>query len=251
MRPPGPPSRPLVHDATGAQSDRAGEGVLPDRRPGPSTTKDSPRTLSTDDPIKIRSLVLGRRPHGDVVGSRHSTMLVTLIADDLTGACDAGAPFAGRAPVGVFVAPTSPGPEWTVAAVDTESRELLAADAAAATQAAVGRLGARLPGGLLFKKIDSTLRGPIGAELEALLAVSGRQVALVCPAFPAQGRTVSAGTLLVNERPAHESPIARDPAYPGSTSDVAEIVRRGTVRPVSLVPLERVRGDNAALVRTL
>src|SRR5262249_42479940 len=144
-----------------------------------------------------------------------------------------------------------PGSEWTAAAVDTESRALPPADAAAAVRAAVERLGARLPGGLLLKKIDSTLRGPIGAELDALLTVSARRAALVCPAFPGQGRAVAAGTLLVHGPPAHESPIARDPAYPGSTSDVAEIIRRGTARPVSLVPLERVRGDSGALVRTL
>src|SRR5262245_61117088 len=88
----------------------------------------------------LRRGSLARSTTRDVIASRHSTMLVTLIADDLTGACDAGALFAGRAPVGVFVAPASPGPEWTVAAVDTESRELLPADAAAAVRAAIGCL---------------------------------------------------------------------------------------------------------------
>ena len=65
----------------------------------------------------------------DMVGFWTSIMLVTLIADDLTGACDAGAPFAGRSRVVVFVAPASPGPEWSVAAVDTESRGLAPAEA--------------------------------------------------------------------------------------------------------------------------
>ena len=34
-----------------------------------------------------------------------ASMVVTIIADDLTGACDTGALFAGHGPVGVFVAP--------------------------------------------------------------------------------------------------------------------------------------------------
>jgi D-threonate/D-erythronate kinase len=178
-------------------------------------------------------------------------MLATLIADDLTGACDAGAPFAGRGRVGVFVAPASPGPEWTVAAVDTESRGLPPVDAAEAVRGVVRRLGTRPAGGLLFKKIDSTLRGPIGAELEALLETSGRRAALLCPAFPDQGRTVLNGTLLVSGAPAHENPIGRDPAYPGPTSNVVEIVRRGAARPVSFLPLDHVRGDRDALARTL
>jgi uncharacterized protein YgbK (DUF1537 family) len=178
-------------------------------------------------------------------------MLATLIADDLTGACDAAAPFAGRGLVSVFVAPRSPGPEWNVAAVDTESRGLPADAAAAVMRAAVMRLGARPSEGILFKKIDSTLRGPIGAEVEALLQASGRRAALLCPAFPAQGRTVVNGTLLVGGAPAHESPVARDPAYPGQTSDVVEIVRRGTARPLAFLPLERVRADRAGLARAL
>ena len=178
-------------------------------------------------------------------------MRATLIADDLTGACDAGAPFAGRGPVGVFISPASPGPEWSVAVVDTESRGRSPADARDAVRAAASRLGARFNPGLLFKKIDSTLRGPTGAEVDALLAASGRRTALLCPAFPGQGRMVVNGVLLVNGTRAHESSIARDPTYPGPTSDVAEIIRRGTARSVSRLPLHRVRGDADALAMIL
>ena len=53
-----------------------------------------------------------------VIGFRPS-MPLTILADDLTGACDSGALFAGRGRVGLFVEPASPGPEWAVAAVDT------------------------------------------------------------------------------------------------------------------------------------
>jgi len=58
-------------------------------------------------------------------------MAVTIIADDLTGACDAGALFGGRGPVGVFVSPELPDARWPAAAVDCESRALPPADAAA------------------------------------------------------------------------------------------------------------------------
>src|SRR5262249_10218990 len=59
------------------------------------------------------------------------------------------------------------------------------------------------------------------------------------------------GTLMVNGTPAHESAISRDPAYPAPTSDVVAIVRRGAARPVSLLPLDRVRGDPDELRRSL
>jgi D-threonate/D-erythronate kinase len=178
-------------------------------------------------------------------------MQAMLIADDLTGACDAGAQFAGRGPVPVFVAPSSPGSEWTIAVVDTESRSLSPEDASDRIRAAVTRLGGRLATGLLFKKIDSTLRGPVTAELEALLDASGRRAALVCPAFPGQHRTVVDGMLLVKGAPVHESPIGKDPAFPGGTSDVVEIVGRRANRPVRRVALARVRGDHGNLARAL
>jgi uncharacterized protein YgbK (DUF1537 family) len=179
-------------------------------------------------------------------------MLMTLIADDLTGACDAGALFAGRAPVPVVVDAERVDPAWRVAAVDTESRGLSQAEARARVDSIATRLGPRLRGGLVFKKIDSTLRGPVGAELCALLEATGRSTAVVCSAFPAQGRSIARGLLSVGGQPAHLSPIGRDPAYPASTSDVADILRRsGARRPVRHLSLSQVRGTAGEIRRAL
>lgn len=178
-------------------------------------------------------------------------MAVTIIADDLTGACDAGALFAGRGPVGVFVAPDLPGARWPVAAVDTESRSLRPSDAAECIRCLAGRLASRFDGGRIFKKIDSTARGPVAVELDALMDATGSAAALVCPAFPAQGRTLRDGVLSVFGRAAHKSPIGRDPDYPGPTSDLVEILSSATGRSVSLLPLKEVRGSVDELARAL
>jgi len=185
-------------------------------------------------------------------------MAVTIIADDLSGACDAGALFAGRGPVGVFVAPELPDARWLAAAVDTESRALPPATAAERVRRAVDGLQARLGGGRIFKKLDSTVRGPVAAEIWALMGASGATTALVCPAFPAQGRTVRDGVLSVFGQPAHESPAGRDPDYPGPTSDLVEILSSPSGRPVSLLPLpvsllplKEVRGPIEELARAL
>ena len=77
-------------------------------------------------------------------------MTVTIIADDLTGACDAGAVFCGGGPVAVFVAPGAPGPAWPVAAVDSESRALPPADAARRMRELAGRLAPRLAAGVVL-----------------------------------------------------------------------------------------------------
>jgi uncharacterized protein YgbK (DUF1537 family) len=48
-----------------------------------------------------------------------------------------------------------------------------------------------------YKKIDSTLRGNLGSELDAALDALGRAHAVICPAFPAQGRSLLNGSLVV------------------------------------------------------
>ena len=178
-------------------------------------------------------------------------MTITLIADDLTGACDAGAHFSGRGRVGVFVDATRVDVTRAVAVVDTESRALSPSEAGARVRAVARDLRARIRAGFVFKKIDSTLRGPVTAEIEALLEVTGRPTALVCSSFPALGRTVTGGVLCVDGLPAHTSAIGRDPAYPGATSVVTDILRRGAARPVRHLSLESVRGGSAALKAAL
>ena len=116
-----------------------------------------------------------------------------LIADDLTGALDAGAGFAaaGLRAALPFSADPEDVPEADVVLVNTATREGSAAAAARITREAAERL--RATGiGHVYKKIDSVLRGHPGPELAAVLDVF-RGRALVAPAFPAQDRTTRAG----------------------------------------------------------
>ncbi|HET7875590.1 MAG TPA: four-carbon acid sugar kinase family protein [Methylomirabilota bacterium] len=177
--------------------------------------------------------------------------MLTLVADDLTGACDSGALFSGPGPVGVLTDGLTLDPGWDVVSADTESRPLEPGDAAKRVWETARRLQPRLGHGLVFKKIDSTMRGPVAAELDALLLATGLRAALVCPAFPVQGRTVMNGVLRVGGRPAHETPIGQDPYYPGATSSVLEMLEGASERPVRHVPLREVRWGRDALARLL
>jgi uncharacterized protein YgbK (DUF1537 family) len=177
-------------------------------------------------------------------------MAVTLIADDLTGACDAGALFAGRGPVGVVTASLDHDDAAEALAVDTESRARDAPEAAKAVWDAARRFLGRFAEGVAFKKIDSTLRGQVAAEIGALLAAGGFRAALVCPSFPGQGRTVVDGFLRVHGTLAHRSPVGQDPFYPGETSSLVEILGAGD-RPVRHLPLREVRQAPEKLQRAL
>ena len=118
-----------------------------------------------------------------------------LIADDLTGACDAAVQFARRG-YRTNVHLDSDSEEAGVLAISAESRHLGAAE----LRRVMDELCQRLPvaqARLLFKKIDSTLRGNVGAETAAALTAFGCDVAVITPAFPAMGRTVEGGYLRV------------------------------------------------------
>jgi uncharacterized protein YgbK (DUF1537 family) len=168
-------------------------------------------------------------------------MTLTLIADDLTGACDAGALFAGRGSVTVPVDAAHVDEARPVVAVDTDSRSCPSDDARRRVAAVAHALAPRLPRGRLFKKLDSTLRGHAGAEIETLLAVSRRARALVAPAFPAESRVVVEGRLLVGGRPVHETAFGRDPAFPRATSAVVDLLGAGASLRVATLRLDTVR----------
>jgi len=176
-------------------------------------------------------------------------MLATLIADDLTGACDAGALFSGAGPVGIATDGLAFDPNRDVVAADTETRALDAGQAAKEVWDMARHLAPRFALGPAVKKLDSTLRGQVAAELDAMLLATGLRAALVCPAFPGQGRTVVDGILRVDGILAHESPIGQDPFYPGPTSSVIDIAKDGTERTVAHLRLSDVRWDHEALCR--
>ena len=70
-------------------------------------------------------------------------------------------------------------------------------------------------------RIDSTLRGNLGSETDAMLDCLGEDyVAIVAPCFPASGRIVIGGYMLVNGLPLHKTDIAIDPKTPVKVSEV-------------------------------
>jgi len=162
-----------------------------------------------------------------------SSLRVAVIADDLTGAADAGVQFtrAGyRTAVALPEASLPPAPDVDAVAVDTESRALPAAEAAARV-AAVAR--ALEPAPVLFKKIDSLLRGPLGAEVRAAADGGERPRMVVAPAFPAAGRTTRGGVQWVHGRPAERADVARRLAE-GGCEDVVVLSRIDLADPRSV-----------------
>lgn len=149
--------------------------------------------------------------------------MIIVIADDLTGAAEIGG-IAWRhglsAEIQVEIDLSSPA---DLLVVDTNSRGL---SPLAATErvVAVAEICRRAGVTHLFKKVDSVLRGPILAELYALMGVLGRERGLLVPANPGLGRTVGQGIYRVQGDPLDRTDFANDPDYPATSADVRHLL---------------------------
>ncbi|MFB8761452.1 four-carbon acid sugar kinase family protein [Nocardiopsis alba] len=152
-----------------------------------------------------------------------TTPRIAIVADDLTGAGDTAVQFV-HAGHRTELRLTPAGGDADVVAITTDSRALPAEEASATVARAVHDL--REAGvGLVYKKVDSTLRGPLRAEIDgALSAWTPDAVAVVCPAFPATGRVVQDGILLVDGVEVHRTAVGRDPVTPVTESHVAALL---------------------------
>ncbi len=172
-----------------------------------------------------------------------------ILADDLTGAADCAIAFGRR---GLAAAVTwgdatriEPG-RLPALAYDADSRGLPAEAAARRHAEILERL--LEPDRILFKKIDSTLRGQPAAETAAAIAClkagAGAAFGICAPAFPATGRTTVAGHVHVDGRPLEEAEVwRRDHTY--ASADLALVLASAGIR-VEKVPLAAVRSPDLA-----
>lgn len=166
-------------------------------------------------------------------------MNIGVIADDMSGSLDTGAQFANLGLRTKLRLARDIHDRSQVEVINTGSREKDEASAAASVQRAVESLNGRL----LYKKIDSTLRGHISTEIKTILRETGYHKAVICPAIIQEGRRVEGGKLWIGNRLLHETDFASDPTWPAKTSDIQE--RLGS--PIAQVSLSVVRSGESKL----
>jgi D-threonate/D-erythronate kinase len=149
---------------------------------------------------------------------------IVVIADDLTGAADCAASAATSGCETAVLLHSldnqnclADWPDSDIVSIDANSRCLSELRASELTIRLVHECDAQnadYPGYVLFKKIDSTLRGNVAAEMAALLQArrsvhpaSAKLALLMAPALPAQGRTIIGGRVLVHGTPLEETDI--------------------------------------------
>ncbi|MGG2197519.1 four-carbon acid sugar kinase family protein [Paenibacillus validus] len=154
---------------------------------------------------------------------------IIIVSDDLTGANDSGVQFAKHGiPTVVCIDDCQlpdPASEGTACVINVESRSLSPEEA----YRKWGRLLESIDLSsyqIVFKKIDSTLRGNVGKEIQACMETGLFKAAIVVPAYPQKGRKTVGGYQLVHQQLLEDSEISRDPKFPVKHSKVSEIIRR-------------------------
>lgn len=185
---------------------------------------------------------------------------VLVVADDLTGANAAAAGFARSGLRAVTASAVDRADvvaemvsRFDVVVVTTDSRHA-PAEVARERVAAVVRAG--WPSRLVCNRIDTTLRGNVGATTEALrdevAALTGSRVVVLCaPAHPAAGRHTIGGTQLLGGKRLEETEVARDARTPMRTSDVVAVLGQQAALAASVVPMATVTGGAEALTAAI
>ncbi|MFB4210548.1 four-carbon acid sugar kinase family protein [Shouchella sp. JSM 1781072] len=177
-------------------------------------------------------------------------MKVGVIADDLTGANASGVKLVKQGFQATTIVHSASLPENSyvdAVVMDTDSRYI---DEAIASQR-VGRAMKELQawGADVFtKRIDSTFRGNIGAEIDEMLShMAEDAISIVMPSFPESGRTMAGGYLLLDGVPLQETYVSKDPIAPITESFIPDLLAEKTRHQVGFVSLSTVMKTESAI----
>lgn len=184
-------------------------------------------------------------------------MLLGCIGDDFTGSSDLANTLAkggmkvvqyAGVPAGAAAAEVEAG------VVALKSRTIPPEAAVAQSLAALGWLRAQGCRQFFFKycsTFDSRAEGNIGPVADALIAALDAGRVIVCPAFPATGRSVYQGHLFVKDRLLNESGMEQHPLTPMTDADIRRWLRPQTRHDVGHVNAETVMAGSEAIRRAL
>ncbi|NIK13293.1 four-carbon acid sugar kinase family protein [Alkalibacillus almallahensis] len=182
-------------------------------------------------------------------------MELVVIADDLTGANATGVKLdqIGLSTATVVSNQTLPNDQYDALCFDTDSRydeSIVANEKVKSIMETIE--DTNLSPTLYSKRIDSTLRGNLGAEIDAMLDYLDHEtVAIVVPSYPKSERVSVGGYLLVNGVPLEETEVAQDPVKPIHTSKVNELVEVQSMYDVATIELCDVLKGNQSIKQAI
>ncbi|MCM3175672.1 MULTISPECIES: four-carbon acid sugar kinase family protein [unclassified Paenibacillus] len=173
-------------------------------------------------------------------------MKLAIIADDLTGANDSGVQLArhGLKTSVLFNMDEEPLTRYDAVVFDTDSRSISSQEAYERVYQAA-QLLKNNGFDTIFKKMDSTMRGNIGIEIDALYDVVKPDFMMIAPGYPKNNRTILEGIHYLNGVPLADTEIANDPKTPVTLSYLPDLLKQQTnyeVGEITLADLEIGQG---------
>lgn len=166
-----------------------------------------------------------------------------VIADDITGACDSGIQFRKQGLKTTVMIITEKERvivgDSDVFVFNTHSRSDSPSTAYAKVRSATKAIR-KMKIRFIYKKMDSTLRGNVGQEIDAVMDEACVEFAVLAPAFPANHRVTVGGYQLVNQFPLSETEFAHDFVNPVSESHIPSLLQNQSKRQVGYVDLSTV-----------
>ncbi len=164
-------------------------------------------------------------------------MRIAVIADDLTGALDTGVQFTQWG----YTTQLTDTPENSTAQVTITNTDTRNKTPEQAYQT-VYKLAKKLTHTIIYKKLDSTLRGNPGPETHAILDATQETTAILTPTYPRTGRRVQNGHLYIYDKPITETEYINE--YPRKTSNIQEILATETPTHTTRNPAHLKQGIN-------
>lgn len=171
------------------------------------------------------------------------TLSLLILADDFTGACDTGLQFAQHG-LHTVACETDRLVDLDLSSVDvlvcdTETRNATRSEAKGYVTEACGLIRhEKLP--IIYKKIDSALRGHLAVEIHSVMTELDFDLGLLAPAFPAAGRVTVGGYHLVHGVPVDRTDIGHDAGAPVRGSYLPHLLDGQPDLSIRLLPLEDV-----------
>ncbi|MFP7737359.1 four-carbon acid sugar kinase family protein [Priestia aryabhattai] len=160
-------------------------------------------------------------------------MRISVISDDLTGASDCGGQLV-RYGLDVSVVLTGHNSNLNkkeALIFNTDSRAVSEKEAYERVKKVCERVKSEAFD-VIYKKIDSTMRGNIGQEINAVYDVFQPDFVFIAPAFPEAGRQVINGVHFLNQKQLHETEVGNDPKTPVNDSLITRVIKSQAQREV-------------------
>ncbi|UCF72163.1 MAG: four-carbon acid sugar kinase family protein [Deltaproteobacteria bacterium] len=176
---------------------------------------------------------------------------IVVIADDLTGAADTGVQFCPYFTNTILTSYDNLSRNFDILtsqalAIYTNSRSMKAESAQKRVRLVAQQLRAFQPK-QIYKKVDSCLRGNLGAEVDEIVDEMGFELSFIAPAFPEMGRVTVHNVHLVHDIPIADTELSLDPVNPVRQSQLSGIVASQSRYKVGHVDMQFLEGDDEAM----